>query len=109
MINQLNVCQLEHNKVFHIHMELLDKNTDIFDEQSQNPSPWEIYNSEKWSTLRETDICLDNVNTFIKTMLYSYDNMEDLHWVHTNKMEFKKWKRGAMKNSVKNMTDRWNE
>ncbi len=35
--------------------------------------------------------------------------MEDLHWVYTNKMKFKKSKVGGMKNSVKDMTDWWHK
>ncbi len=64
-------------------MELLDENTVIFIEQSPNPSAWQISNTEKQSTLQQLDICFNNVDTFIKTMKYSYDDMEDLHWVHT--------------------------
>ncbi len=58
MINQLDACQLEHDKVFHIHMELLDENIIIFIKHSPNPSAWKISKSGKWSTLRQLDICL---------------------------------------------------
>ncbi len=48
-----------------------------------NPSAWEISNLEKWSTMRQLDICFNNVDTFIETMPYSYDNMADLCWINT--------------------------
>ncbi len=87
MINQLDTCKLEDNKVFHIHVELLDENTD---KRLPNPSAWEISNSEKQSTMRQLDIRFNNVDIFIETMFNCYDNMADLHWVNTNKMKFKK-------------------
>ncbi len=84
------MCQLENDEVFHIKVESINENTNIFTKQSPNPSAWEISNSQKQSTLRQLDVCFNNVDTFIKTMQYSYDNMEDLCWVHTNKMKLKK-------------------
>ncbi len=68
MANQLNLCQLEYEKVFHIHVKFLNKYTDIFIEQSPNPSTWEIFNSEKQIMLRHLGICFNNVDTFVETM-----------------------------------------
>ncbi len=82
MINQLDACKLEDNKVFHFHMELFDENPDNVIEISPNPSAWEISNSEKWSTMRQLHIYFNDI--FIETMCYCYDNMADLHWVNAN-------------------------
>ncbi len=38
MINQLDACKLEDDKVFHIHVELFDENTDILVKKSPKPS-----------------------------------------------------------------------
>ncbi len=56
MINQLDACQMEEDKVFHIHMELLDDDTDNFIIKSTNPSIWEIPKLEKRSTVRQLEI-----------------------------------------------------
>ncbi len=56
MINQLDAFKLEDNEVFHIHMELLYRNTKTFIEKSSNPSVWEVSNSEKMSAMRYFDI-----------------------------------------------------
>ncbi len=94
MISQLDASQLEYDKVFCIQMELLHENMGIFIENSRNPSAREISNSEKHSTLRQLDACFKNVNSCIKTMQYSYDSMEGMCWVHTNKIKFEKSKVG---------------
>ncbi len=67
MINQLDAYQLEEDKVFHIHVVSFNDNTKIFIEQPPNPLTWEIFNSEKRSTLRHLDICFKDVDTFIET------------------------------------------
>ncbi len=46
MINEFDACKLKDNKVFHIHVKLLDEKTECFIEKSPNPSAWEISNSE---------------------------------------------------------------
>ncbi len=84
MINQLVACKLEDNKVFHIHVELLDENTVIFIKQLLNPSAWEISNLEKWSTMRQLDICFNDLDIFIEMIHYCYENMADLLLVNTN-------------------------
>ncbi len=61
----------------------------------------------KKSTMRHLDTCFNNVETFINTMQYCYDNMIALHLVHTNKKKFKKSKGGEMKTSVKSRNDRF--
>ncbi len=38
---------------------------------------------------------IHDVDTFIKTMRYSYNKMESLFLFHTNKMKFKKLKSGG--------------
>ncbi len=108
MINQLDACKLEVDKEYHIHMELLDGNTNTFIEKSPNPSVWEISNSEKMNATRHLDICFNDVDTFIESMQYSYDNMISLCFVHTDKMTFKKSEGGGgIKSSVKNINDKF--
>ncbi len=68
MMNQLDACKLEDDKVFHIHMELLGGNTKSFIKKSPNLSVWEISNSEAMSATRHVDICFNNVDTIIETM-----------------------------------------
>ncbi len=63
MINQLNECQLEEDKVFHNYVEILEEETDEFIEQSPNPSAWETTN-------------LGDIGSFINTIQYSYKNMQ---------------------------------
>ncbi len=83
---------LEEDEVFHIHLGSLDDITDNSIKQSSNPSAWKMSSLEKRSTLRQLDICFNEVDAFIETMRYSYNKMKSLHWVHTNKMIFKKSK-----------------
>ncbi len=94
---QLDACKLEDSKVFHIHLELLDKNTKCFIEKSPNPSAWEIANLEKWSTTRQLNICFNNVDTFIETMQYCYGFMIALRLIYTNKNEIQKIQGGNEK------------
>ncbi len=56
---------------------------------------------KKRSKMRKLDICFNNIDTFIETMHYSYDNIADLYWVNANKMKFKILE-GGMKSSLKN-------
>ncbi len=90
MINQLDECKLEDNKLFHIHVELFDENTDIFIEKSSQSICMGDFQYKKQSALRKLDICFNKVDTFIETIGYCYDNMADLCWVNTNKVKFKK-------------------
>ncbi len=39
--------------------------------------------------MRHLDICFNDVETFIETMQYCYDNMTELSLVQTNKMNVK--------------------
>ncbi len=48
----------------------------------------------KLSTIRHLDVCFNNVNTFIETMQYCYDNMIALCLVDTNKLKFMKFEGG---------------
>ncbi len=98
MINQLDTYKYKDNKVFHICIELLDENTEILIKKMPNPSALEESNSEKWSTMRQLDICFNEVDTFIETMGYWNDNIVDLHLVDTNKMKFEKVERGTRRN-----------
>ncbi len=77
MINQLDACKLKNDKVFHMHVALPDENTDNFIEILPNPSAWEISNSEKRSIMRELDVCFNNMDTFLETLHYCYNNMVD--------------------------------
>ncbi len=92
IINQLDECKSEDDKVFHIPMELLDENTDLFIEKLPNPSAWEISNSEKQSTMRQLNICFNNLDTFIETMCNCYDNMTDLHCMNENEIKVRNWR-----------------
>ncbi len=65
MINQLETCKSEDNKVFHIHVELLDENTYIFVGKSPNLFAWEMSNLEKRSTMRQLDICFNDMDAVI--------------------------------------------
>ncbi len=98
--------KLEDDKVFHIHVELLDENTKTLIEKSPDPSALEISNLEKMCAIRHLDKCFNNVETFIETMLYGYDNMIVLQLVHTNKMKFKK-SEGGNENKCQEQNDRF--
>ncbi len=50
------------------------------------------------SATRHLDIYFNSVDTIIETMSYCYDNMTELHLVHTDKMKFKKSKGGGNEN-----------
>ncbi len=56
MINQLDACNMEDNEELHIHVELLDANTDIYIEKLLDSSAWEISTLEKWSTMRQLNM-----------------------------------------------------
>ncbi len=88
-------CKLEDNKVFHIHVKLFDKNTDMFIEKSPNPSEWEISNLEKQRTIRQLGGCYNDIR-------YCYDHMANLHWLNANKIKFKNWRgeKPSLKNTV---------
>ncbi len=97
MINQIDACELDDNKIFPIHVEILDENTDIFIKKLPNPSAWEVSNLEIWNAIRQLDACFNDMNTFIEIMCYCHDNMAGIHWVNTNKMKFKKSEGGGNK------------
>ncbi len=49
-------------------------------------------------------VCFKNLDAFIKTVCYSYDIMNELHWVHSNKMKLQKSK--VTHNSKKGKVDK---
>ncbi len=52
MFDQHNACQLEEDEVLHIHVEICDKKTEEFIQQSPNPSTQEIFHSVTVTKLR---------------------------------------------------------
>ncbi len=65
MINQLDMCQLEVDKMFHIHVETHDSKTEEFIQESSNPPAWEISNLGKVTRLRQFDTCFNDLKSFI--------------------------------------------
>ncbi len=94
MINQLDACKLEDDKVFHIHMEL-HGNAKSFIEKSPNLSAWEIYSLKKMSATRHLDIRFNNMDTIIETMCYCYDNINELRVAYIDNRKFKKSEGGG--------------
>ncbi len=78
MINQLDVCQLEEDKVFHIHVKICDKKAKEFVWQKPNPPTKKISNSEKVTKLRLLNMYFNDIEAIIKSMWYSIVNMHEL-------------------------------
>ncbi len=76
--------------MFHIHVETHDKKTEEFIQQSPNSTAWEIYNSEKMKKLRRRDVCCNDLKACIEPTQYLYNDIQQLHWIHTNKINYNK-------------------
>mmetsp|Transcript_6695 Transcript_6695/g.14807 ORF Transcript_6695/g.14807 Transcript_6695/m.14807 type:complete len:197 (-) Transcript_6695:48-638(-) len=88
-IDQLEECQLkEGEEVFHIQVFISAIDVENFIERSPVMVAWETRDSKDKPQLKKLDICFDNLNPFLDTMRYCYDNFSAIKWIVTNKIMF---------------------
>ncbi len=70
--------------MFYIEVSISDEKTKNIQKYS-NLFAWEISKAEKLKAMINVDIYVNECIAFIQVMQHYYDDIYDLHWVHTDK------------------------